>query len=101
MENNFESYYELLKNNFNNFLNSINEENKETKEAFNLLINSINNDIELTDEEKAKIGEQFKDVLKTIGIVGITILPGGSIFLILTKLLKLNKYILPSSFQKK
>jgi hypothetical protein len=34
-------------------------------------------------------------------LVGIALVPGGSIFFILTKYLKLNKYVLPSSFQEK
>lgn len=73
----------------------------ETKEVFNLLVHSIENNVELTDEEKEKIGEQLKDVLKTIGLVGIGIIPGGSIFFILSTYFKLNKYLLPSSFQEK
>ena len=55
----------------------------------------------LTQEEKDKIGEQLKDVLKTTGLIGVALLPGGSVFFILTKYLKLNKYVLPSSFQEK
>jgi hypothetical protein len=58
----------------------------------------MNNKTKLTPKEKEQIGNQMKDVLKTIGIVGVTLLPGGSIFLILSKVLKINKYVLPSSF---
>jgi hypothetical protein len=93
--------YEKVKNSTKDFIEKIGQETDETKEAYRLLVDSIQNGTELTPEQKEQIGEQLKDVLKTLGIVGITLLPGGSIFLILTKVLKLNKYVLPSSFQDK
>ena len=93
--------YEKIKVNIKDFIEKIGQETDETKEAYRLLVDSIQNGTELTPEQKEQIGEQLKDVLKTLGIVGITLLPGGSIFLILTKILKLNKYVLPSSFQDK
>jgi len=93
-------YFRLLKKKGNEFLGSMDQEKEETKEAFMMIINSYKNGVDLTDEEKDAIGEQMKDVLKTLGIVGVTLLPGGSIFLIITNFLKLNKYVLPSSFQK-
>ena len=93
--------YEKVKNSTKDFIEKIGQETDETKEAYRLLVDSIQNGTELTPEQKEQIGEQLKDVLKTLGIVGITLLPGGSIFLILTKILKLNKYVLPSSFQDK
>jgi hypothetical protein len=93
--------YEKVKNSTKDFIEKIGQETDETKEAYRLLIDSIQNGTELTPEQKEQIGEQLKDVLKTLGIVGVTLLPGGSIFLILTKVLKLNKYVLPSSFQDK
>lgn len=64
------------------------------------MMSSINGEKELTDEEKAKIGEQFKDVLKTIGLVGATILPGGFLYFLVAKVFKLNKFVLPSSFNQ-
>ena len=93
--------YEKVKNSTKDFIEKIGQETDETKEAYRLLVDSIQNGTALTPEQKEQIGEQLKDVLKTLGIVGITLLPGGSIFLILTKVLKLNKYVLPSSFQDK
>lgn len=93
--------YEKIKINIKDFIEKIGQETDETKEAYRLLVDSIQNGTELTPEQKEQIGEQLKDVLKTLGIVGITLLPGGSIFLILTKIFKLNKYVLPSSFQDK
>lgn len=93
--------YKSFKSGLNTFLSNIQQEKEETKEAFKILVKSIESGVDLTPEEKHQIGEQMKDVLKTIGIIGVAILPGGTIVLILTKLLKLNKYILPSSFDEK
>ncbi len=93
-------YYDSLKGKMKDFLEKVGQEKDETKEAFSLLIESINDGKKLTDEEKEKIGEQLKDVLKTIGLVGATILPGGFIYFLITKVFKLNKYVLPSSFNK-
>jgi len=93
--------YEKVKTSTKDFIEKVGQETDETKEAYKLLVDSIQNGTELTPEQKEQIGEQLKDVLKTLGIVGVTLLPGGSIFLILTKVLKLNKYVLPSSFQEK
>ena len=93
-------YYDSLKEKMKDFLEKISQEKDETKEAFSLLIDSINDGKKLTDEEKEKIGEQLKDVLKTIGLVGATILPGGFIYFLIAKVFKLNKYVLPSSFNK-
>lgn len=93
-------YYDSLKEKMKDFLEKVAQEKDETKEAFSLLIDSINDGKKLTDEEKEKIGEQLKDVLKTIGLVGATILPGGFIYFLIAKVFKLNKYVLPSSFNK-
>jgi hypothetical protein len=97
----FQKYYKEFKVNAKDFIKNIEQEGLETKEAFLLIVDSVKNGKELTQEEKNKIGEQLKDVLKTTGLVGIALLPGGSVFFILTKYLKLNKYVLPSSFQEK
>lgn len=91
-------YYKTFKGHVKDFTERIGKESDETKEAFGLLVDSINNGTKLTPEQKEQIGNQMKDVLKTIGIVGVTLLPGGSIFLILTSVLKINKYVLPSAF---
>lgn len=93
--------YKRFKGNLTVFLGNLNQEKAETKEAFKLLINSIETGKDLTPQEKRQVGEQLKDVLKTAGLVGIAILPGGIVFFIIVKFLKLNKYILPSSFEKK
>jgi nucleoside recognition membrane protein YjiH len=92
--------YKKFKDSLHVFLGHLHQEEDETKEAFKLLISSIETGKELTPEEKHQIGEQLKDVLKTAGLVGIAILPGGTVFFILAKFFKLNKYILPSSFEE-
>jgi hypothetical protein len=97
---NIDEYYDSFKGKMKDFLERLDQEKDETKEAFKILSESIQNGTELTDEEKEKIGEQLKDVLKTIGLVGAAILPGGFIYLLVVKVFKLNKYVLPSSFHK-
>jgi hypothetical protein len=54
----------------------------------------------LTDAEQKQIGDQLKDVLKTIGLTAIAVMPGGFIAGILIKVLKAEKYITPSSFME-
>lgn len=93
-------YYEELNSKFGEFLNKLKEEGVETQEAFKLLKGNVFNGDKLTPEQKEKIGNQLKDVFKTIGLVGIVTLPGGSLFLIVSSFLKINKYVLPSSFNE-
>lgn len=98
---NLESLYDSFKEKVDDFLERISLEKEETKEAFGILIDSIRNGKELTDEEKEKVGEQLKDVLKTIGLVGATVLPGGFIYFVVAKVFSLNDYVLPSAFNNK
>lgn len=93
-------FYNKAKRDLKVFIVQIKQEKVETRDAFKLLITSIENGVPLTPEEKKQVGTQMKDVLKTVGIIGIAILPGSVVFFVLTKLLKLNKYILPSSFEE-
>ncbi len=93
-------YYHSIRDKAKDFLEKVHQESDETKEAFSLMMSSINGTHELTDAEKAKIGEQFKDVLKTIGLVGATILPGGFLYFLIAKVFKLNKFVLPSAFNQ-
>jgi hypothetical protein len=87
-----------LKTGWKDFIKAIKQEGKETQEAFVLLNQAAQGKITLTPEQKKQIGNQMKDVLKTLGYVIIFSLPGGSIVTILLKVLKLNKYVLPSAF---
>ena len=89
------------KKGFNKFIEALKQEKQETKDAFKLLYQAVKEKKELTKEEKKEIGNQLKDIFKTIGYVGLFALPGGSIFTILFNLLKLNKYVLPSAFLDK
>ena len=92
-------YVNKAKSGFKKFIGALKQEGKETKEAFKLLAQSVKGEKQLSKEEKKEIGNQLKDVFKTIGYIGLFALPGGSIFTILFNLLKLNKYVLPSAFQ--
>ena len=96
-----EHLYDSFKEKVHDFLERISIEKEETKEAFNILVDSVQNGKELTDEEKEKVGEQLKDVLKTIGLVGATVLPGGFIYFVVAKVFSLNDYVLPSAFKDK
>jgi hypothetical protein len=87
-----------LKSKFNKFIAALKQEGKETKVAFTLLAQAAQGKRNLSDAEKKQIGDQMKDVLKTIGLTAIAVLPGGSIAVILIKLLKAERYVLPSSF---
>jgi len=103
-----EGLIDNLKNKFSkeNLLKSLNDlkrkvgqESDETKEAFNLLVSAIKGK-ELSDTDKTKISEQLKDLLRTVGLGAIAILPGGAAVMALLKLLKLQNVILPSSFRE-
>jgi len=85
----------------NSFFGSINNEIKETKESIGIIRTSFIRGQKLTDQEKDSVYQQGIDVLKTLIVLIIFMIPGGSLILILTGVLKLNKYLLPSSFIKK
>lgn len=93
-------YYSELHSKFDEFLSKLKEEGTETQAAFSLLKEHGVNGKKLTPEEKEQVGNQLKDVLKTIGLVGIVALPGGSLFFVLSSFLKINKYVLPSAFNE-
>jgi hypothetical protein len=92
--------YEKSKDKFQDFLRKIEQEGVETKRAFVLLNQATFEDRKLTEDEKKYIENQMKDVLKTVGLVGIAALPGGSLVFILSSFLHLNKYVLPTAFLK-
>lgn len=87
-----------LKKKFNSFLSKVKQEGGETKEAYKILINSIKSGQNLSKEEKNKVTEQLKDVLKLAGFTAASILPGGILYLMLSKVDKFKKHLLPSSF---
>jgi hypothetical protein len=89
-----------LKMKFKKFIAALKQEGTETKEAFSLLAKAAMGKIELTDVQKAEIGEQMKDVLKAIGLTTIAIAPGGIIAGFLIKMMKAERFITPSAFMK-
>jgi uncharacterized protein YbgA (DUF1722 family) len=98
LEKEAEKLYEKYREDFKNFLKGLETEGRGTKEAFVLLHAHAFDGRELTTEEKKEIENQLKDLLKTTGLVGIAIMPGGTLIFILAKFLKFNKYIIPSAF---
>ena len=93
-----EDFLGKMKSKFKQFITNINKEKDETKEAFKLIAQSARGEKDLTDAEKKQVGDQMKDVLKTIGLASASVLPGGMIYFLLIKLLKLEKHTLPSAF---
>ena len=83
---------------FKDFLSKLDQEDEQTKIAFQLVVQSTFHGRQLTHEEKIEIETQLKEVLKTADLVALTILPGGTVVLILSSFLKLNPYILPAVF---
>lgn len=72
------------------------EELKESKELISLVNKSLTE--ELTAEEKEKVKEQFKDIVKSVPALAIFMLPGGMILLPL--ILKIIPDLIPSAFKK-
>jgi len=93
-----EGIIDNMKSKIKDFIAAIKQESKETKDAFKLILQSAKGDITLTDEQKEQIGNQLKDVLKTIGLTAIAVLPGGVIVATLLKIFKQTHLITPSSF---
>ena len=93
-----EGFMDEVKTKFQKFIAAIKQEWQETKEAVSLLIKAAKGDIELSDEQKEQIGNQLKDVLKTIGLTAIAVLPGGIIVGALIKIFKAESLITPSAF---
>ena len=83
------------------FFNSVKEEIKETKEALRIIKDRVLKGKRLSIDEKKIVQNQLIDVFKTILVILIFLIPGGSLILILIGFIKLNKFILPSSFKKK
>ena len=83
----------------NDLKRKVGQESAETKEAFNLLVSAIKGN-ELSDEDKTKISEQLKDLLRAVGLGAIAVIPGGAAVIALLKLLKLQNVVLPSSFRE-
>lgn len=97
-----------LKHHFNEFIANVKAENEETRVAFDLLLRASRKELldedknprKLTEKEKEEIRQQAGDVLKMLGLTSLTILPGGTLVLILINVFRLNDHLLPSSFRK-
>jgi hypothetical protein len=81
------------------FIDALKTEKDETKQAMIMLLQHINGE-KLSAEEWKWVRGQLKDVVKLLGLTAVAIVPGGSLVAILAKALKLDKHMLPSSFQK-
>jgi hypothetical protein len=93
------SLLDNLKTKFTAFMGKLKQEKKETVEAFKLIVKASKGEITLTDEQKTQIGDQLKDVLKTLGLTAVAVMPGGIIVAVLLKLLKQQNLIIPSAFK--
>jgi len=99
-ESKMSDYIKKLSQKMKEFFKAVGNERKETTEVVRLVYQAQKNNRKLTKEEKNQVKEQLKDVLKTIGLGSIAIMPGGFIVAVLIKALKLNDKIVPSSFKK-
>jgi hypothetical protein len=81
------------------FMSAMKNETLETKHALKMILDHINGE-KLTPEEWKWVRGQMKDVVKLLGLTTVAVTPGGSLIAILAKALKVDKYMLPSSFKK-
>ena len=94
-------YTKKVKKHFKDFIKNIKAEGVETKKAFSLLVQAAAGKKKLTKKEKTQIGNQMKDALKAAGLVAASVIPGGTIYFILVRLLRLDDYVYPTRFLSK
>lgn len=87
-----------LKKDVNLFLEALKKEGIETKSMSKLVTTCVIERRALTDEEGNKFAKQLKNLVKTLGLATIIVMPGGSIIFILIHYLKLRDYFLSDSF---
>jgi len=63
-------------------------------------MDAMKNETLETKQEWSWVRGQMKDVVKLLGLTTVAVAPGGSLLAILAKALKVDKYMLPSSFKK-
>ncbi len=80
------------------FREGLKQEGKETREAWGVVVDSINEKRDLTPEEKKEVNKQLGDLLKTTGLTLATFLPGGILYILLTRIPRFKKYLIPSAF---
>ena len=90
--------FDKIKNEVNLFLEALKQEGIETKSMSKLVTTCVIERRKLTDEEGKKFAKQLKNLVKTLGLTTIILMPGGSIFFILIHYLKLRDYFLSDSF---
>ena len=93
-------YVKRLSKKMKAFFKAVGKEGKETKDAVKLAISAKKEDRKLTDAEKEIIKEQLKDVLKTLGLSYMAVMPGGLLIAVLLKAFELEDKMIPSSFKK-
>jgi len=93
-----QKHVDKVKGGFKKFIQSLKQEKQETKDAFKLLVQSVKGKKQLSKEEKKEIGNQMKDVLKVAGLTAASVLPGGVIYLMLSRIPALKKSLTPSAF---
>ena len=98
LEDIFYNFYLDLKENINSFIESVQNESDEVKIAFDLIIRASKGEMELNQTEIDFIYLKMFDLLKSIGIVSLYMIPGSTLVFMLVKFFKIEKYILPSSF---
>ena len=94
MHNNMETGKAQIKK----FMLAMKNEGVETKQAFKLLMQHVSGK-KLDDADWKFIKMQMKDVVKMIGLTTVAIAPGGTLVALLARALKVDKYMLPSSFK--
>jgi len=94
-----QSYLDDFMAHFRKFIGALKNESDETKTAFNMICKHMFNERKMSDIEKEWVANQMRDVLKTVGLTTIAIMPGGVVVALIIKVLKLQKHILPSSFE--
>lgn len=101
IENQITNFVQKLRGRFKLFLQSIAKEGRQTREAFYLVGQAALGKKKLTPKEKEKVGNQLKEALKSAGLIAATVLPGGMIYFIVIRLLRLENYVVPNSFAGK
>lgn len=87
-----------LKKDVNLFLEALKQEGIDTKSMSKLVSTCVIERRVLTDEEGKKFAKQLKNLVKTLGLTTIILMPGGSIIFILMHYLKLRDYFLSDNF---
>lgn len=87
-----------LKTNTILFTRALNNEWIETVKVLTLVNTSFLNNTKLSLVEKKNVANQLKNMLKTVLIFMIFILPGGTAIIFLVYFFNISKYIIPNSF---